>query len=39
MQSKFIILRVCDLEDTEDIDTVIEEFLNFIGNRTLVGYF
>ena len=32
-------IRVCDLEDAEDINTVIEEFLNFIGNRTLVGYF
>ena len=32
-------IRVCDLEDAEDINVVIEEFLNFIGNRTLVGYF
>lgn len=32
-------IRVCDLEDAEDINTVIEEFLDFIGNRTLVGYF
>ena len=32
-------IRVCDLEDAEDINTVIEEFLEFIGNRTLVGYF
>ena len=32
-------IRVCDLEDAEDINIVIEEFLNFIGNRTLVGYF
>ena len=29
-------IRVCDLEDAEDINVVIEEFLNFIGNRTLV---
>ncbi len=32
-------IRVCDLENAEDINVVIEEFLNFIGNRTLVGYF
>ena len=32
-------IRECDLEDAEDIDKVIEEFLEFIGNRTLVGYF
>jgi DNA polymerase-3 subunit epsilon len=32
-------IRVCDLEDAEDINNVIEEFINFIGNRTLVGYF
>ena len=32
-------IRVCDLEDAEDINVVVEEFLNFIGNRTLVGYF
>lgn len=32
-------IRVCDLEDAEDIDIVIEEFLEFIGNRKLVGYF
>ena len=25
--------------DAEDIDDVIEEFLEYIGNRTLVGYF
>lgn len=28
-----------DLEEAEDIDGVIEEFLEFIGNRRLVGYF
>ncbi|MGB1227125.1 MAG: 3'-5' exonuclease [Poseidonibacter sp.] len=32
-------IREMDLEEAEDIDNVIEEFLNFIGNRTLVGYF
>ena len=32
-------IRECDLIDAEDIDKVIMEFLEFIGNRTLVGYF
>jgi DNA polymerase III subunit epsilon len=32
-------IRECDLEDAEDINKVIKEFLEFIGNRTLVGYF
>lgn len=32
-------IRVMDLEEAEDIDQVIEEFLEFIGNRKLVGYF
>ncbi len=32
-------IRECDLEDAEEIETVIEEFLDFIGNRKLVGYF
>ncbi|WP_198305685.1 3'-5' exonuclease [Arcobacter vandammei] len=32
-------IRECDLEDALDIDDVILEFLDFIGNRTLVGYF
>jgi DNA polymerase III subunit epsilon len=32
-------IRECDLKDAEDIDDVIKEFLQFIGNRTLVGYF
>ena len=27
------------LVDADDIDNVIEEFLEFIGNRTLVGYY
>jgi len=32
-------IREMDLEDADEIDEVIEEFLEFIGNRTLVGYF
>lgn len=32
-------IREMDLEEAEDIDEVIEEFLQFIGNRKLVGYF
>lgn len=32
-------IRECDLEEAEDIDDVIEEFLEYIGNRPLVGYF
>lgn len=32
-------IRECDLENAENIDKVIEEFLEFIGNRKLVGYF
>ena len=32
-------IRECDLEDAEDINDVVEEFLNFVGNRTLVGYY
>ncbi|WP_321777826.1 3'-5' exonuclease [Sulfurimonas sp.] len=32
-------IRECDLEDAENIDEVIYDFLEFIGNRTLVGYF
>ena len=32
-------IREMDLEEAEDIDKVIEEFLDFIGNRRLVGYF
>lgn len=32
-------IRECDLEDAEEIDDVIEEFLDFIGNRKLVGYY
>lgn len=32
-------LRQMDLEEAEDISLVIEEFLEFIRNRKLVGYF
>ena len=32
-------IRVCDLTNAGDIDNMIIEFLEFIGNRTLVGYF
>ena len=32
-------IRECDLQDAEDINKVIKEFLEFIGNRTLVGYY
>ena len=32
-------IRECDLEEAEDIDNVIEEFLSFVENRKLVGYF
>ncbi len=32
-------IRECDLSDAEDIDQVVEEFLDFIGNRPLVGYY
>jgi len=32
-------IRQCDLEDAKDMDEVIEEFLDFIGNRPLVGYY
>ncbi|RXK11473.1 DNA polymerase III subunit epsilon [Halarcobacter mediterraneus] len=32
-------IRECDLEEAEDINIVIEEFLEFIGNRKLVGYY
>ena len=32
-------IRECDLEDAKDIDEVIEEFLEFIGNKPLVGYY
>jgi len=32
-------IRKIDLEDAEDIDDVIVDFLKFIGNRPLVGYY
>jgi len=32
-------IREMDLDEAEDIDNVIEEFLDFIGNRKLVGYY
>jgi len=32
-------IRECDLEDARDIDDVITEFLEFIENRPLVGYY
>lgn len=32
-------IRECDLEDAKDIEDVIYEFLDFIGSRTLVGYY
>jgi len=32
-------IRECDIENALSIDIVIEEFLHFIGNRPLVGYY
>jgi DNA polymerase III subunit epsilon len=32
-------IRECDIKDAHDIDEVIEEFLEFIGNRPCVGYY
>jgi DNA polymerase-3 subunit epsilon len=32
-------IREVDLINAEDIDNVIEEFLDFVGNRPLVGYY
>jgi DNA polymerase-3 subunit epsilon len=32
-------IRECDLQNAQDIDDVIDEFLQFIGNRPLVGYY
>ena len=32
-------IRECDIQNAQDINLVIEEFLDFIGNRPLVGYF
>jgi DNA polymerase-3 subunit epsilon len=36
---KVHLIRECDLDEAEDIDDVIKEFLEFIGNRKLVGYY
>lgn len=36
---KIHMIRECDLEEAEDITKVIEEFIEFIGNRKLVGYY
>ena len=32
-------IREIDLKDTMEIDDVIEEFIEFVGNRPLVGYY
>ncbi|XPV67924.1 MAG: 3'-5' exonuclease [Halarcobacter sp.] len=32
-------IRECDLDEAEDIDLVMDEFLKFIGSRKLVGYY
>lgn len=32
-------IRECDLEEADEIDNVIEQFIEFIGNRKLVGYY
>ena len=32
-------IRECDLNNAKEIDEVIESFLDFIGNRDLVGYY
>lgn len=32
-------IRQCDLETAKNCDEAIEEFLHFIGSRTLVGYY
>ena len=32
-------IRECDIENAQNIDDVIDEFLEFIGNRPLVGYY
>lgn len=36
---KVHMIRECDLHDAEELDGVLEDFLEFIGNRTLVGYY
>lgn len=32
-------IRKCDLDDAKDINDVIVDFLDFVGNRPLVGYY
>lgn len=32
-------IRECDLKNAKNIDEALEEFLHFIGSRTLVGYY
>jgi len=32
-------IRECDLKEAKEIDEVIEQFLDFIKNKTLVGYY
>ena len=32
-------IRSCDLENAEEIQKVIYDFLDFVGNRPLVGYY
>lgn len=32
-------IRECDIQNAKDIDVVIDEFLEFISNRPLVGYY
>jgi DNA polymerase III subunit epsilon len=32
-------IRNCDLKDAVELEDAIDSFLNFIGNRTLVGYY
>lgn len=32
-------IRECDIENARDIEDVIDEFLDFIGNRPCVGYY
>jgi len=32
-------IRPCDLENAVDAKEAVEEFLHFIGNRTLIGYY
>jgi DNA polymerase-3 subunit epsilon len=36
---KIHLIRECDLDEAKEIDTVIEEFIEFVGNRPLVGYY